>query len=166
MVADFKRVLKYIIVANFVREITIPHFTKITISQILWDILYYNTRTLISHCCKFHEILQYLISWDISPKPQYPMVEDFVRYNTRTLISHGCKFHEILQYLISWDISSKPQYLMVEDFVRYNTRTLISHGCRFHEICITISHGCKFCEIKHLNINILWLQISWDISSL
>ena len=125
MVADFKRVLKYTIVANFVREITIPHFTKITISQILWDILYYNTRTLISHCCKFHEILQYLISWDISPKPQYPMVEDFVRYNTRTLISHGC---------------------------------------RFHEICITISHGCKFCEIKHLNINILWLQISWDIS--
>ena len=114
------------------------------------DFMRYYTITIISHGCRFSDILHKTpnnswlkISLDITPKPQYPKVEDLVRcytepqnimvadfvtYYTRTIISRYLR----LQFL--WDITPLPQYLMDADLVRYYTRTTISHGCRFHEI--------------------------------
>ena len=112
---------------------------------LIWLFLMIWMIKLISHSCRFREILHqnYNISWleislDITPHPQYAMVADFVRFYTGSPISHGWRFCEILHQnyniswlKISWDITPEPQVLIVSDFVRYYIRTRISHGQRY-----------------------------------
>ena len=60
------------------------------------------------------------ILWDITPEPQYLIVEDFVRYDTITTIYHGCRFCEILHQnpniswmQVAWDIITEPYLILV-----------------------------------------------------
>ena len=149
-------------------------YTRTPISHVS-DFMRYYTKPIISHRCRFPEILlqnhniswlcdmlhqnhniSWLqILWNITPHLQYLMLADFVRYYTST------------QYLM-FHISLELRCLIVLDFMRHFIRITIYHGCRFmryYYTRTTISHSCRFHDMLHQNHNISWMQISWDIMS-